>query len=103
MNTDTQKLALLMIEEITRALHAGTVHIRKSDNKTLTTHEEIISALLSEGKIEFISPKRDSAVRCGYCGAGINLKRDYGHYDHTAWNNKYKCESCHYRPGHQYE
>jgi len=44
----------------------------------------------------------DKTVHCSYCGRRINLRHGYGHYDHTKWNNKYKCEDCYYHPGHQY-
>uniref|UniRef100_A0A6M3LS37 Uncharacterized protein n=1 Tax=viral metagenome TaxID=1070528 RepID=A0A6M3LS37_9ZZZZ len=43
----------------------------------------------------------DKIVKCGFCGAGINLRRDYGHYIKN-WDGRYKCEDCHYRPGYQY-
>jgi len=43
----------------------------------------------------------DKKVRCGFCGRGINLRRDYGHYD-KKWDGRYMCEECYYHPGHQY-
>ena len=56
MIMNTPELSALMIQEMTRALCAGTLHIRKSDNKILTTHKEIIEALLDEGEVELLPP-----------------------------------------------
>ena len=56
MIMNTPELSALMIQEMTRALCAGTLHIRKSDNKILTTHKEIIEALLDEGGVELLPP-----------------------------------------------
>ena len=43
----------------------------------------------------------DKKVQCDFCGRGINLRRDYGHYD-KKWDGRYMCEECYYHPGHQY-
>lgn len=48
-----EEKAVLLIEEVKQALRNGTLHYRESDGALLRTPEEILIALVDEGKIIF--------------------------------------------------
>lgn len=57
-----EPVAVLLIQEVTKALDNGTLHFRKSDNKLLSTPLEIIETLVSEGEIIF-EPVKNGRVQ----------------------------------------
>lgn len=57
MKNEAMADAALLISEVHNALAAGTKHYRASDNKLLETEEEVLRALVDEGRILFEKEK----------------------------------------------